>query len=82
MKILIANWVYNWGSTGYIIRDLRREFELQGHTVLIAAGKSYGSDDVMEFCTPFENKFFGVFIIWALPDYGGAQKLRNVLFVT
>lgn len=69
MKILIANWVYNWGSTGYIIRDLRREFELQGHTVLIAAGKSYGSDDVMEFCTPFENKFF-----WRL-HYLGSSRL-------
>ena len=65
MKILIANWIYNWGSTGYIVRDLSREFELLGHTVRIAAGKSYGQDDIMVFGKPSEQKLF-----WRLHRFG------------
>ena len=68
MKILIANWVYNWGSTGYIARDLKNELERQGHTVCVAVGKKYGSDNVMVFCTPTEQKFY-----WRLHRFGTSR---------
>lgn len=68
MKILIANWVYNWGSTGFIARDLKNELELLGHKVLAVAGKKYGSDNVMVFCKPFEQKFF-----WRLHRLGASR---------
>ena len=58
MKILIANWVYNWGSTGYIVRDLKDELMHTGHRVLVATGRSNEADDVMVFGRPSEQKMF------------------------
>lgn len=58
MKILIANWVYNWGSTGYIMRDLKNELSAMGHQVIVAAGKSSTKDGVSVFSTPSEQSFF------------------------
>lgn len=58
MKILIANWVYNWGSTGFIVRDLKNELECLGHQVFVAAGRVYGEDEVMSFSTPSEQSFY------------------------
>lgn len=79
MKILIANWVYNWGSTGFIVRDLKKEFEQQGHTVKIAAGLSYGSDEVMVFCTPSEHNFFWRLHRFGLSTFRGSTKAAKRL---
>ena len=43
MKILLANWVYNWGSTGYIVRDLRNSYIDKGHEVFIASAVNLGN---------------------------------------
>lgn len=43
MKILLANWVYNWGSTGYIVRDLRNSYIDKGHEVFIASAVNFGN---------------------------------------
>lgn len=50
MKILISNWVYNWGSTGYILRDLRNELEKQGHEVVTVCGVNLGERDDRVHC--------------------------------
>lgn len=68
MKILIVNWVYNWGSTGYIARDLKNELQLLGHDVLVATGTSHESEDAMVFCTQFEQKLY-----WRLHRFGLAR---------
>lgn len=50
MKIIIANWVYNWGSTGYILRDIRDELEKQGHEVVTVCGVNFGEMDSKVHC--------------------------------
>lgn len=45
MKILIANWVYNWGSTGYILRDLKNGLTCFGWDVRTACGANRGEAD-------------------------------------
>lgn len=79
MKTLIVNWVYNWGSTGYIVRDLKRELEQHGHSVKIAAGLSYGSDEVMVFCTSSEHKLFWRLHRLGLSTFRGSTKAANRL---
>lgn len=74
MKIIIANWVYNWGSTGYIARDLKNELELLGHKVLAVAGKKYGSDNVMVFCKPSEQIFFWRLHRLGVSRFKGSKK--------
>lgn len=44
MKVLIANWIYNWGSTGYILRDLKNGLQDQGIDVCVACGVSRDDD--------------------------------------
>ncbi len=83
MKILIVNWVYNWGSTGFIARDLKNEFERQGHTACVAAGKSYGSDKVMVFCKPSEQKFYWRLHRFGVSRFRGSTKaaMRLIQFI-
>lgn len=50
MKVLIANWVYNWGSTGYILRDLRDELTKQGIDVVTVCGVNLGEKDDSVYC--------------------------------
>ncbi len=56
MKILIANWVYDWGSTGYIARDLLHELTEKGHQVIVATAQNKGESDprVRLFSSPSE----------------------------
>lgn len=79
MKILIANWVYNWGSTGYIVRDLKIELQQMGHQVIVAAGRSYGKDNVMVFCNPSEYKWFWRFHRLGLSTFRGSTKASKRL---
>lgn len=58
MKILVANWVYDWGSTGYIVRDLKNELIAMGHQVIVAAGRSSTEEGVAVFTTPSEQSLF------------------------
>lgn len=74
MKILIANWVYNWGSTGYIVRDLKNELEHKGHTVRVAAGKSHGQDNVFVFCKPSEQSFYWRLHRLGTPRFSGSTR--------
>ena len=79
MKILIVNWVYNWGSTGYIARDLKNEFELMGHDVLVASGTNVGNDEVMVFCKPSERKLFWRLHRLGLSQFHGSTKATKRL---
>lgn len=79
MKIIITNWVYNWGSTGFIARDLKNELQKMGHQVKVAAGRSYEDDDVMVFCTPSENKRFWRFHRLGLSTFRGSTKAAKRL---
>ena len=45
MKILIANWIYDWGSTGYIVRDLMDELTKMGHQVIVVTAQNKGNND-------------------------------------
>lgn len=60
MKILIANWVFDWGSTGCIARDLHRELTKNGHRVVVAVAQNQGKDnpDVYVFTKPSEWNFY------------------------
>ena len=73
MKILIANWIYDWGSTGYIVRDLLNELTTMGHQVVVATAqnKGEGNSQVFEITKPSEWKWF-----WRLHRLG-LSKLRG-----
>ncbi len=60
MKILIANWVYNWGSTGYILRDLNNELKSLGHEVITVCGVNKGATDrdVQNVTSDFERTIY------------------------
>lgn len=55
MKVLLANWVYNWGSTGYIVRDLRDSYIAKGHQVFVAAAINLGDKAPEAYL--FSNKY-------------------------
>ncbi len=60
MKVLIANWIYNWGSTGYILRDLGNELSAQGIEVSIACGVNKNNDTgVFAFSSNKERSAYG-----------------------
>ena len=60
MKILLVNIVYNWGSTGYICRDIARQLTEKGNEVTIAAGFDWGEpkSGVFTFCTLIERAIY------------------------
>lgn len=60
MKILIANWVYNWGSTGYILRDLKNGLSSLGWDVRTACGVNRGKadDSVFVFSSDRQMTFY------------------------
>lgn len=60
MKIIVANWVYDWGSTGYILRDLRNELVKQGYDAIATCGIIKGTEDenVFVFGTTMEIKLY------------------------
>lgn len=60
MKVLIANWIYNWGSTGYILRDLKNGLQDQGIEVCVACGVSRDDDpSVFTFSNDKERALYG-----------------------
>lgn len=81
MKILIANWVYNWGSTGFIVRDIMTEMTKLGHNVVIATGLKYGEDDsrVHIVATPREKKWFWRLSRIGFPKFSGSIKATKRL---
>lgn len=74
MKVLILNWVYNWGSTGYIIRDLRDELNHIGIEAIAAAGTTMGAseDNSYIFSTNREITFFRRLIRLGRSVYAGS----------
>lgn len=75
MKILIANWVYDWGSTGYIARDLLRELTETGHQVVVATAQNKGKDNpgVYVFTRPSEWKFYWRLHRLGFPKFMGSK---------
>lgn len=81
MKVLLVNWVYAWGSTGYIARDIKAELEAQGHEVKVAAAVNRGDYDPEVFL--FNNERVRLFY-WRLsrlgwPMYQGSSQASKKL---
>lgn len=80
MKILIANWVYNWGSTGFIVRDLVEKLREIGHDISVATAVLYGSDTRIKVFTSSKERLF----YWrlgrvGLPRLWGSKTATNRL---
>lgn len=74
MKILIVNWVYNWGSTGYIIRDLSVGLTSLGQNVQIATGRNVSNENILVFSNPDEQKIFWRLHRLGLSRFRGSTK--------
>ncbi len=75
MRIIIANWVYNWGSTGFIVRDLADGLIRLGHDVIAATAVIHGEDNrVKVFTTSKEWSFFWRLGRLGLPRFSGSRK--------
>lgn len=74
MKVLIVNWVYNWGSTGYILRDIKNSLEHSGHQVFTACGINRGEkcDGVFEFSSSKEMSFYRRLMRIGWPKFKGS----------
>lgn len=80
MKILLANWIYNWGSTGFIIRDLKTMYEAQGHEVIVAAAEQRGNDKgVFLFGKPIEWKVMSRLARIGWPRFKGSKRASKQL---
>lgn len=79
MNVLLVNWVYNWGSTGYIVHDLKIGLTSLGHKVQIATGRNVGKEDVMVFCKPNEQKIFWRLHRLGLSRFRGSTKASRRL---
>lgn len=60
MRIILINWTYPNGSTGYIVRDTQRVLTRLGHQVKVACGvlEQGGEDGAFLFCKPWERRLF------------------------
>lgn len=77
MKILLVNWVYNWGSTGFIIRDLKNAFNRLGNEVLVATGRAVAEDKTMVFSRQCEQTLF-----WRMHRLFGISTFRGSTLAT
>ena len=55
MKVLLINWIYNSGSTGFIMRDLKNVMSGKDIDVMVASGVVKGGKDKNVF--HYSNKF-------------------------
>lgn len=74
MKVLIVNWVYNWGSTGYILRDIKNSLENNGHQVYTACGINRGEkqEGIFEFSNSREMSFYRRLMRIGWPKFKGS----------
>lgn len=80
MKILIANWVYNWGSTGFLARDLVEDLSRMGHEVIAATAVMHGEDPrVKVFTTSKEWAPFWRLGRIGIPRFSGSKKAAKRL---
>lgn len=80
MKVFIVNWVYNWGSTGYITRDLVKILTKKGHEVIASTALKYGDDSLVKvYSTPFEMSLFWRLGRIGLSRFGGSKKASKRL---
>ena len=80
MRILIANWVYNWGSTGFLARDLVEELSRMGHEVTGATALMHGEDPrVKVFTTSKEWALFWRLGRIGIPRFSGSKKAARRL---
>lgn len=74
MKVIISNWVYDWGSTGFILRDLKTGLQSYNIDVKVACGVNKGEYDKDVFC--FNNTFFMKCYLklteWGWPKFHGS----------
>lgn len=80
MKILIANWVYNWGSTGFLARDLVVGLSQLGHEVTAATAVKHGDDpQVKLFTTSKEWSLYWRLGRIGLPRFSGSKRAARRL---
>lgn len=80
MKILVSNWVYNWGSTGFLARDLVERLSHMGHEVTAATAVKYGDDTrVSVFTTQKEWNLYWRLGRLGLPRFSGSKKAARKL---
>lgn len=80
MRILIANWVYNWGSTGFLARDLVEELSRIGHEVTAATAVMHGEDSrVKMFTAQKEWALYWRLGKVGLPRFSGSKKAAGRL---
>ena len=80
MKILIANWVYNWGSTGFLARDLVVGLSQLGHEVTAATAVKHGDDPQVKLFTTYKEWS----LYWrlgriGLPRFSGSKRAARRL---
>lgn len=80
MKILIANWVYNWGSTGFLARDLVEELSRMGHEVTAATAVMHGEDSRVKVFTA-QKEWIPYWRLGkvGLPRFSGSKKAAGRL---
>ena len=83
MKILISNWVYNWGSTGFILRDLKTGLVEHGWQVVTVCGVNKGEEDSSVFCisTPYKMTLYRKLIRFGRPKLSGSS-MGTRLFIS
>lgn len=80
MKVLIVNWIYNWGSTGYILRDLKNGLQSRGIDVCVASGVCRGDEkEVFVFSSDREMATYGKLSRLGLSKLRGSTKASKRL---
>ncbi len=81
MKVLIANWVYDWGSTGFITRALTDELTREGHQVIVASAQDKGERDprVRLFSSSSEWRWYWRLHRLGTPRFSGSRNASKRL---
>lgn len=82
MKVIVANWVYNWGSTGYILRDICSGLEQKNIEALPACSTTLGmpKDNAFVFAGKCRILFFHYLIRLGWPVFQGSW-ISTILFI-
>ena len=75
MKVVILNTVYNWGSTGYILRDLTAQLRNMDVDALPAASSTMGNpaEDAYIFSNPIAIRLYSWAVRLGWPRFWGSS---------
>ena len=79
MNILVANWIYGSGSTGYIVRDLQKGLMEKGNNVLCLTGVPINNYDqeAVSVSRTNERKFFRRLTRIGWPYFHGSSRATD-----